>query len=288
MQLGVVFPQHEIGSDVGAIRAYAEAAEDLGYRHVIAYDHILGANKEVHTELDGPYDINHTFHEPFVLFGFLAGFTSLEFATGILIAPQRQTALIAKQAAEVDLLSGGNRLRLGVGVGWNTVEYEALGQDFASRGKRLEYQVALLRLLWTEKEVSSQDPFDTVTAAGLAPLPLTQPIPIWMGGNAPAALDRIGRIADGWFPMAWPGHGLEASLEKITESRARAGRSHLPFGIEGQLAFSADLDKTMDFADKWRAAGTTHLSVNTMYAGFDTVDGHIDALATVAASFGLK
>ncbi len=288
MQIGVVFPQHEIGSDVAAIRAYAEAAEELGYRHVLAYDHVLGANTQVHSALDGPYDITHTFHEPFVLFGFLAGFTSLEFATGILIAPQRQTALIAKQAAEVDLLSGGNRLRLGVGIGWNTVEYQALGQEFSTRGRRLEHQVNLLRRLWTEEEVTSEDPFDTIVAAGLAPLPITRPIPIWMGGNAAAALDRIGRLADGWFPMAWPGHGLETSLEAIMAARTAAGRSHLPFGIEGQLAYSEDLDHTMGFAEKWRDAGTTHLSVNTMYGGFTSVDGHINALTKLANTLDLR
>src|SRR5580658_4623066 len=149
MKIGVVFPQTEIGADVGGVRAYAEQVEDLGFTHLLAYDHVVGADPAVHRGWSGPYDVASTFHEPFVLFGYLAGFTSLEFATGIVILPQRQTALVAKQAAEVDILSGG-RFRLGVGLGWNAVEYEALGKTFSDRGKRLEEQIELLRLLWTQ------------------------------------------------------------------------------------------------------------------------------------------
>src|SRR5580658_1084662 len=153
MQIGVVFPQTEIGGDPGAVRAYAGTVEDLGYAHVVAYDHVVGADPAVHQGWDGPYDVRSTFHEPLVLFGFLAGISTLELVTGIIILPQRQTALVAKQAAEVDLLTGG-RFRLGVGLGWNAVEYEALGQDFSGRGQRVEGQVALLRRLWTEQSVT--------------------------------------------------------------------------------------------------------------------------------------
>ena len=288
MQIGVVFPQNEMTGDVGAVRAYAQAAVDLGYSHLIAYDHVLGADTAIHTTLDGPYDISHPFHEPLVLFGFLAGFTNLSFATGILIAPQRQTALLAKQAAEVDLLTGGNRFRLGLGIGWNHVEYEALGQEFSSRGRRLEHQVHLLRKLWTEPSVTSSDPFDTVTAAGLNPLPVSSPIPIWMGGFARAALERIGRVADGWFPMAAPGKGLERGLEVIMEARESAGRSHLPFGSEGQLSSGGDLDASLQLAEQWKAAGTTHLSINTMYTGCKDVDGHIEGLRVMANALGLS
>ena len=170
MQIGVVFPQTEIGPDAGAVRAYGQRVEELGFRHVMAYDHVVGADPAVHRGWDGPYDVRTTFHEPMVMFGYLAALTSLELVTGIIILPQRQTALVAKQAAEVDLLSGG-RFRLGVGLGWNQVEYEALGQDFRTRGRRLEEQVALMRRLWTEESVTYDGEFDRITGAGLAPLP---------------------------------------------------------------------------------------------------------------------
>src|SRR5581483_7983001 len=204
MQIGVVFPQTELGGDVGAVRSYALRVEELGFAHVLAYDHVLGADPEFHQGWDGPYNVNTTFHEPLVMFGYLAAITSLELVTGIIILPQRQTALVAKQAAEVDLLSSG-RFRLGVGLGWNKVEYEALGQDFTARGRRLSEQVGLMRRLWTERAVTFEGGFDTVTAAGLAPLPVQRPIPVWFGGQSPPAYRRIGRLADGWFPQVQPG-----------------------------------------------------------------------------------
>ncbi|EUA42468.1 F420-dependent oxidoreductase family protein [Mycobacterium xenopi 4042] len=154
MRIGVVFPQTEIGSDPGAIRAYAEQVEGLGFSHLLAYDHVVGADPKIHVGWNGPYDLHSTFHEPLVTFGYLAAITtSLELVTGIVILPQRQTVLLAKQAAEVDLLSRG-RLRLGVGLGWNAVEYEALGEDFSTRGRRCEEQVDLMRRLWTEETVT--------------------------------------------------------------------------------------------------------------------------------------
>src|SRR6266566_5149487 len=185
MQIGVVFPQTEIGADVGAIRAYAERV------------HELGADPETHQPWRGPYDVRTTFHEPFVLFGYLAAITSLELVTGIIILPQRQTALAAKQAAEVDLLTGG-RFRLGVGLGWNRVEYEALGKDFSNRGERLDEQVTLMRRLWSEPSVTHHGVHETVTGAGLAPLPVQRPIPVWLGAVAERALRRDGRLGDGW------------------------------------------------------------------------------------------
>src|SRR5947208_10578468 len=149
MQIGVVFPQTELGGDVGAVRAYAEGVTALGYAHLLAYDHVVGADPTVHTGWAGPYDVHTTFHEPLVMFGYLAAVTTtLELVTGVIILPQRQTVLVAKQAAEVDLLSEG-RLRLGVGLGWNTVEYEALGETFTNRGRRLGEQIEVMRRLWT-------------------------------------------------------------------------------------------------------------------------------------------
>lgn len=181
MRIGVVFPQTELGGDVGAVRSYGQRVEELGYRHLLAYDHVVGADPKVHKGWNGPYDIHTTFHEPLVMFGYLAAVTtSLELVTGIVILPQRQTVLVAKQAAEVDLLSVG-RLRLGVGVGWNPVEYEALGEDFHTRGARSEEQVELMRMLWTQEPVTYQGKFHRVTGAGLAPLPIQRPIPVWFG-----------------------------------------------------------------------------------------------------------
>ncbi|MFI5040744.1 MAG: LLM class F420-dependent oxidoreductase [Acidimicrobiales bacterium] len=281
MQVGVVFPQTEIGGDVRDVRAYGRAVEELGYRHVLAYDHVLGADPAVHEGWSGPYDVDSTFHEPFVLFGYLAGVTSLEFVTGVIILPQRQTALVAKQAAEVDLLSGG-RLRLGVGLGWNTVEYEALGMPFAHRGRRVEEQIELMRRLWTERSVSHGGPVDRVSGAGLAPLPVQRPIPVWIGGRTPAAFRRAGRMADGWFPMVDPGPKLEEAIALVGEGAASAGRDPASIGMEGRVYWHDDVAELAAEAAKWRAAGATHLSVNTMGVGLSSVDDHLEALAAAA------
>ena len=195
MRIGVVFPQTEIGADAGAVRAYAEHVEGLGFTHLLAYDHVVGADPEVHTGWDGPYDVHTTFHEPLVMFGYLAAVTTtLELVTKVVILPQRQTVLVAKQAAEVDLLSQG-RLRLGVGVGWNTVEYEALREDFTNRGKRVDEQIELMRRLWTEQTLTFDGTHHRVTGAGLAPLPVQRPIPVWIGAMSRPALERAGRLA---------------------------------------------------------------------------------------------
>ncbi|MDE2969186.1 MAG: LLM class F420-dependent oxidoreductase, partial [Chloroflexota bacterium] len=188
MKLGVIFPQTEIGNDPGAIREFVQAAEELGYEHILAYDHVLGADPAKHPNWGGAYTMDSAFHEPFVLFGYLASVTStIKLTTGIIILPQRQTALVAKQAAEVDVLSNG-RLRLGVGLGWNRVEYEALGQDFHNRGRRVEEQIALMRRLWTEESVDFDGKWHTVDGAGINPMPVQRPIPIWMGGGAEPVL----------------------------------------------------------------------------------------------------
>ena len=176
MRLGVTYPQTELGGDPAVLRTYAQGVEELGFTHILAYDHVVGADPQVHQGWQGPYDIDTTFHEPFVMFGYLAAVTSLELVTGIIILPQRQTALVAKQAAEVDLLTGG-RFRLGIGLGWNAVEYEALGEDFTNRGKRSEEQVEVMRKLWTEQSVTFNGKYHTVTGAGLAPLPNPAPDP---------------------------------------------------------------------------------------------------------------
>ena len=282
MRVGVVFPQTEIGADVGAVRAYVQRVEELGYRHVLAYDHVLGADPAVHPGWRGPYDLTTTFHEPFVLFGYIAGVvTSLELVTGIIILPQRQTALVAKQAAEVDLLTRG-RFRLGVGLGWNAVEYAALGQDFSTRGRRAEEQVELLRRLWTEPSVTFRGRFDRVTGAGLAPLPVQRPIPVWFGAQSERAYRRVGRLADGWFPQVPPGPKLDQARSVVEQAAVEAGRDPASLGLEGRASWRDDPGKLAEHAATWREAGATHLSVNTMGAGLRTVDDHLRVLETAA------
>jgi len=282
MRIGVVFPQTDIGADAGAVRAYAQGAEELGFRHVLAYDHVLGADPAVHVGWQGPYDVTTTFYEPLVLFGYLAGLTSLELVTGVIILPQRQTALVAKQAAEVDLLSGG-RFRLGIGLGWNAVEYEALGQDFSTRGRRIEEQVNLLRLLWTERSVTFPGSFDRVTGAGLAPLPLQRPIPLWFGAQSDRAYRRVGRLADGWFPQVAPGPRLEAARRVLDQAAAEVGRDPATLGMEGRITWRGSPEKLAEHTMSWRDAGATHVSVNTMGAGLRTVDDHLGVLETATA-----
>jgi len=282
VQIGVVFPQTELGGDVGAVRAYGEHVQELGFTHVLAYDHVVGADPDVHQGWAGPYNVETTFHEPFVLFGYLAAITAMELVTGIIILPQRQTVLAAKQAAEVDLLTGG-RFRLGVGLGWNPVEYEALDKEFSNRGRRLEEQVTLMRRLWTERSFTFEGRYERVTGAGLAPMPLQQPIPVWFGAVADRALQRVGRLADGWFPQVPPGDRLREARAIVHGAAVDAGRDPEGIGMEGRVTWTAgDLDKLARQTAKWRDAGATHLSVNTMGAGFESVDRHLAALAAAA------
>ncbi|MFC6083493.1 LLM class F420-dependent oxidoreductase [Sphaerisporangium aureirubrum] len=288
MQIGVVFPQTEIGGDdAGALRAYAQGVEGLGYRHIMAYDHVIGADPDVHKGWSGPYDVRSTFHEPFVMFGFLAALTSLELVTSIIILPQRQAVLVAKQAAEVDILTGG-RFRLGVGLGWNHVEYEALGEDFTTRGKRIEEQVDLLRRLWTEPVVTFDGTYHHVTAAGLAPLPVQRPIPIWFGAHSPAAYRRTGRLADGWFPQMPPGPELEEAKSIIHRSATEAGRDPATLGMEGRLAWTGDPEALRTLSHQWQSAGATHIALNMMKAGLHTVDDHLGALETAAEALDIR
>jgi probable F420-dependent oxidoreductase len=289
VQIGVVLPQTEIGADPAVVRAYAVAVEELGYRHILAYDHVLGADPATHVGWDGPYDVDTTFHEPFVLFGYLAAITSLELVTGIIILPQRQTALVAKQAAEVDLLAEG-RFRLGVGLGWNAVEYEALGKDFGDRGRRITEQVQLLRRLWTERSVTFTGRYERVTAAGLAPLPVQRPIPIWFGAHVPAAMRRVGRLADGWFPQVAPGPRLEAALAELRAGAEEVGRDPAAIGMDGRVNLSRGIDVAADHVNRWRAVGASHLSVDSMGlvpTGPVGIDRHIAALAELADAVGL-
>lgn len=288
MNIGVVFPQTEFGNDPAAIRDYAQTAEGLGFTHVVAYDHVLGANPDRPGGWKGTYNHESAFHEPFVLFGFMAAVTQkLEFCPGVIILPQRQTALVAKQAATLDVLSAG-RLRLGVGVGWNSVEYVALNQDFHTRGRRIEEQIALLRQLWTQPLVNFSGRGHNIPDAGLKPLPVQRPIPIWFGGTAEPALRRMARLGDGWMLNYRTLADARPGLDQMDRYLAEAGRTRAGFGLEPRLPYG-DGDPTAWAAlvKEWGGVGATHLSFNTMGKGFDTAAAHITAMGAFAGAIGL-
>ncbi len=279
MKIGAVFPQLEIGADPGAIRAYVEAVEDMEYSYILIYDHVLGADSVSRPGWNGYYDHKDMFHEIMVLFGYMAAISSkLELVTGVLVSPQRETALIAKQAAEVDILTGG-KLRLGIGVGWNAVEFEALNQDFHNRGKRIEEQVAVMRELWTKEVVNFKGRWHTINAAGINPLPVQRPIPVWMGGKSDIVLRRIARMGDGWFPQYPPDATGRAEIEKLRAYVREAGRDPSSVGIDARLNMrNTPESKWAEEVQAWREIKVTHLHVNTMSAGFKKPDDHIKAL----------
>ncbi|MCC7366177.1 MAG: LLM class F420-dependent oxidoreductase [Dehalococcoidia bacterium] len=278
MELGVVFPQSEIGTDPAAIRDFAQAAEAMGFTHLLIYDHVLGADRDRPGGYRGVYDKDTQFHEPLVTLGYLAGQTkTIEFCTTVLILPQRQAALVAKQAAEVDILSGG-RLRLGVGSGWNEVEYEALGMNFHDRGKRQAEQVELMRALWTGEAITFNGQWHTVTKASINPVPGRQ-IPVWFGGSHPALLKRVAKLGDGWIPLMGPNDEARAVISKLHEELRAAGRDPQGFGIQAQAqAGGGTPERWVKHAHAWRDLGATHLAIATMNAGFQTPDDHIDAI----------
>ena len=276
MKLGVVFPQTEIGTDPDVVADFAKSAEATGYDHLIAYDHVLGASTASRPDWQGPYTSESLFHEPFVLFGYLAGVTrTLELVTAVIILPQRQTALVAKQAACVDVLTQG-RLRLGIGTGWNAVEYEALAENFHDRGARSEEQIDVLRRLWADEVISYDGKWHTVTEAGLNPLPAKRRIPVWLGGMAPQVLDRVGRIADGWFPFYNP--NLAEQLQAVRNAAQRAGRDPAQIGIECMAPMDDAGTKARDRLRRMQDLGVTHTAVVTMNSGLDGPRAHIDAI----------
>ena len=279
MRLGAIFPQTEIGADPSAVKDFAQAAEDLGYDHILVFDHVLGADQTKRDSWDRPYNIDDMFHEPFVLFGYLAGITEkIEFTTGVLILGQRQTGLVAKQAAEVDVLTGG-RLRLGIGIGWNDVEYEALGQSFSNRGRRSEEQIDLLRMLWTEESVNFEGRYHKVSDAGINPLPIQRPIPIWLGGGEDRVIQRIGKMADGWFPQFQPNSAGQEKIGIMREAAVNAGRDPKAIGIEGRVSLATDDQSDWEkIGASWDEIGATHFSINTMKAELKGPDQHIEAI----------
>lgn len=260
LNVGVVFPTSEIGNDPKAIRDFAQAAEDLGYHHIVAYDHVLGASKTDRVPpLMGPYDEHDSFHEPLILLGYLAGrTTAIELVTGVLVLPQRQTALVAKQATEIDVLSGG-RMRLGVGLGWNHVEYEALGVSFERRGDRLVEQIDVLRRLWTEESVEVSGSFHRIDRASILPRP-TRPLPVWMGGTTAAARRRAAKVADG-FIFGFSGAAVCKEACEIHELLERDDRDPTSFGLQAMLDFAKGPSVWETEIAQWRSVGGTHISM---------------------------
>ncbi len=287
MQIGVVYPQTEFGGDAIANHDYAQLVENLGYHHILAYDHVLGANPD-RPGWSGPYTYQTMFQEPFVLFSFMAGLTTrIEFVTGVIILPQRQTALVAKQAATLDVLSGG-RFRLGVGIGWNEVEYTSMGENFKNRGRRIEEQIQVLRALWSHPLVKFSGKWHEIPDAGLNPLPLHRSIPVWMGGHAEPVLRRAAHVADGWMPNYRTVQEAEKALRILDEALEQAGRNKNEFGIEFRIAYSSgNPDEWSRLLREWERVGATHVSVNTMGCGFKTPQQHMEALRHFARELGL-
>jgi len=272
-RVGVVFPQTEIGEDPFVIRDFAQAVEGMGYSHLVAYDHVLGANTASRPEWQGPYTHQSMFHEPLTLFSYLAGLTTkLGLMSGVIILPQRQTALVAKQAANVDVFSRG-RLQLGVGIGWNEVEYEALGMEFSNKGKRLDDQIRILRRLWTEPTFTARTPFHTISDAGLNPLPVQRPIPIFVGGFSEAASKRAAALGDGWFP-AFTADKAEQVMTSFRQKVADAKRAPGSVALENCDMLGTTLGGPVRNADAavadvaaWRKAGANGLALDTMNMG---------------------
>lgn len=298
MRIGALFPTIAFGTDSSAMRDYAQAAEDLGYTHLQTWEHVAGAGP-THPAMAGDSTLADL-QEPFVLFGYLAGLTRrIEFATGVLVLPQRQTVLVAKQAAQVDVLSGG-RLRLGVGVGWVEPEFAALNADFRTRGRRIEEQIAVLRALFTQEVVTFHGHWHHIEALGIRPQPLQRPIPIWLGGSADATLRRVAAMGDGWLPLLEPGEEARAAIAQLHAYARAAGRNPQSVGIEalvttakaGSLHEQSTDRKTPEELRRevaaWEDLGATHLTVNTMGAAdLSSPQAHIEALRHFKEEVGL-
>lgn len=300
MRLGVVFPQTEIGPDPNSIRTYAEAVTSLGFDHILIFDHVTSVDRAFHPDFiniahrDGavsrrPYDLSDQFHEIFVLMGYLSALCPLELVTGVLVLPQRPTALVAKQAAEIDVLTGG-KFRLGVGIGWNRLEFRSLGADFDSRAARLEVQVARLREYWTRASVPAGPGGEWGEGMGLNPLPVQRPIPIWIAGGSGKALDRVGRLGDGWLPVAVDPDSLASARVDVRRAATAVGRDPETIGLQGRLPITvtSGAEEVRGVIDRWKRLGATHVAIDTMKCGFTTVDEHIDALRQVSRSLYIE
>jgi probable F420-dependent oxidoreductase len=285
MKIGAIFPQTEVVADALLVRDFAQTIEGLGFHHLMTYEHVLGVNPERPGGWRGIYDYSDPFLEPFVMFSYMAAVTrTLELVTGILVLPQRQTALVAKQAATLDVLCDG-RLRLGVGIGWNHVEYEALNENFHNRGRRIEEQVDLLRQLFSEPLVQFEGQWHTIPDAGLNPLPVQRPIPIWFGGHADAVIRRVARMGDGWFPNYRTPADARPNLEKLAGYLDEFGRSPAEVGIECRLYYGdGNLDRLSTAVADWRAAGATHLTLSSMGSSLASPADHLAAFQAFAGA----
>jgi probable F420-dependent oxidoreductase len=280
MNFGVVFPQTEIGTDIYLIKEYIQEAEYLKYNHILAYDHILGANLDTRPEWTGPYNNKHMFFEPFILFSYMASITkNIEFATGIIILPQRQTALVAKQAATLDVLSEG-RLRLGIGTGWNNIEYEALNENFSNRGVRSVEQIKLMKELWQNESLTFSGKWHKINNAGINPLPINKSIPIWFGGYHENVFKRVGELGDGWigfFKTIKEGLQIINAIKSSAEINKRNSKDigiEVPLSIQNNFNAS-DISKKITQLNK---IGVTHISINTMNMGLKSNADHIKVI----------
>jgi probable F420-dependent oxidoreductase len=280
MRIGVAFPTTEIGTDPAAIRDFAQAAEDLGYDHITIIDHVLQAAKPAGDDWRAYYSRDNMFHEPMVTLGFLSAATRrIGLATAILILPQRPAVLVAKQAAQIDVLSGG-RLRLGVGLGWNELEFDALGQDFKNRGRRMVEQIELMRALWTNELVTFDGEWHRIDDAGINPLPVQRPIPVWAGAFAAPAIRRAAKVADGWFvnPRVDPS-GAGPLIDIFREAALAAGRNPDALGLDATLHLGDRGSQEWGaLAEEWKKLGVSHCTVRTMYSGFTSLDEHLQAI----------
>jgi probable F420-dependent oxidoreductase len=278
LNIGIVFPQTEFNGDAAAVRDYAQTVEALGFTHVVAYDHVLGANPNRPGGWNGAYTHEDPFLEPFVLFAYMAAATTrLEFVTSVIILP-----------ATLDVLCGG-RLRLGIGLGWNEVEYVALGADFRTRGRRIEEQVEVLRRLWTQPLVDFDGQDHRILDAGLKPMPLQQPIPLWFGGHADPVLRRAARLGDGWMPNHRTPEAARSDVEKLDNYLRESGRSRHGFGLEARLPYGDGDPATWQALLKgWQTLGATHASLNTMRAGLTLPAEHLRAAEAFARAVVLR
>lgn len=282
MEIGILFPQTEYGTDPGAIRELAQRAEELGFTHILTYEHVLGVDPN-RPGWKGIYSFEDPFLEPISLLSFMAAVTErITFLTSIVILPQRQTVLTAKQAATLDVLSGG-RLRLGVGIGWNEPEYIALGKNFHDRGRRIEEQIELMRTLWTRPLVNFSGQWETVEDSGLNPLPIQQPIPIWFGGHADPVIRRAARLGDGWIPNYPTVEDARPHFNALKEYLEEAARPSSEFGIEVRLHYrEGDPERLGGLIQDWQAGGATHVGLSTMRSRLNGAAEHLGAMRSFA------
>lgn len=283
---GVVFPQGSIDGDPDEVREYVAGIESLGYDHLLVPDHVLGVDPAAHPGWTGPYDLSDRFHEPLVLFGFLAGFSSLELVAGVLVVPQRQAALVAKQAAEVDMLTRGH-FRLGVGIGWNRPEFQGMGANFQDRGRLLDEQIVLMRELWTKETVFHTDRSHSLQGVGIAPLPVQRPIPVWIGAETdPRAFRRVGKLGDGWMAMGPPGRHASESLRIIRDAASDAGRDPDSIGIQAWVDVGdGNIDRARDEIRGWDRLGATHIAVNSRGSIRRSMAEHLEIARRASAAF---